>query len=61
MDWSKIEKLIERKANKWDDSIILKWRKAKSVPKDHILVIGQMPDDETVKGPSADPLCESLG
>jgi len=50
MDWNKIEELINNRSNKWDDSIILKWRKAKSVPKDHILVIGQMPDDETVKG-----------
>lgn len=48
--WNIIEDLIEKKSNKWDDSIILKWRKAKAVPKDHILVIGQMPDDETVKG-----------
>jgi hypothetical protein len=50
MDWSKIETLINQRSNKWDDSILLKWRKAKDVPKEHILVIGQMPDDETVKG-----------
>lgn len=51
MDWSKITKLIDDKANKWDDSILLKWRKEKQeIPKDHILVIGQMPLDETVKG-----------
>ena len=50
MDWSKIEKLIERKANKWDDSILLKWKPAKNIPDDHILIIGQMPLDETVNG-----------
>lgn len=51
MDWSKITDLIEKKSNKWDDSILLKWRKPKiKIPEDHILVIGQMPFDETVKG-----------
>jgi hypothetical protein len=50
MDWSKIVSLIDQRSNKWDDSIILKWRKAKAVPKDHILIICQMPEDETVKG-----------
>ncbi len=40
--------LISKKSNKWDDSILLKWRKPKSVPKDHILIVGQMPDDESV-------------
>ena len=51
MDWSKITDLIEKKSNKWDDSILLKWRRPKiKIPEDHILVIGQMPFDETVKG-----------
>ena len=51
MDWSIITDLIEKKSNKWDDSILLKWRKPKiKIPEDHILVIGQMPDDETVHG-----------
>ena len=50
MEWSIIEGFIENKSNKWDDSIILKWRQAKKIPKDHILVIGQMPHDETVEG-----------
>jgi len=50
MDWGIIEDLIERKANKWDDSTRLKWRPAKKVPEDHILIIGQMPLDETVNG-----------
>lgn len=50
MDWGIIEDLIERKANKWDDSIILKWKPAKKIPKDHILIIGQMPEDETTNG-----------
>jgi len=47
----RIKYLIECKANKWDDSILLKWRREKQeIPEDHILVIGQMPDDETVNG-----------
>ena len=51
MDWSIITDLIEKKSNKWDDSILLKWRKEKqSIPNGHVLVIGQMPDDETVNG-----------
>lgn len=51
MDWSIITDLIEKKSNKWDDSILLKWRKSKiKIPEEHILVIGQMPDDETVNG-----------
>jgi len=50
MNWNKIEALIEEKANKWDDSIILKWKPAKNIPEDHILIIGQMPLDETVNG-----------
>ena len=46
-----IQQLIKDKSNKWDDSILLKWRKPKiKIPEDHILVIGQMPDDETVHG-----------
>ncbi len=50
MNWDLITNLIDDRFNKWDDSIILKWRKAKNVPKDHTLVIGQMPKDETVEG-----------
>ena len=52
MDWSIIEDLIEKKSNKWDDSILLKWRPAKNVKnrEPFILVIGQKPEDETVKG-----------
>ena len=51
MKWNNITNLIERKSNKWDDSILLKWREPKGdIPEDHILVIGQMPDDETVNG-----------
>ena len=46
--WSIVDKLKKDKANKWDDSILLKWRKGKRTKSDHILVIGQMPDDETV-------------
>ncbi len=46
-----IKELIERRANKWDESILLKWRKPKvSIPDDHTLVIGQQPHDETVNG-----------
>ena len=50
MDWESIIELRNTKPNKWDDSVLLKWRNAKGIPDDHILVIGQMPDDETVHG-----------
>ena len=50
-NFDKIIELRDAKANKWDDSILLKWRKPKKeIPDDYILIIGQMPDDETVKG-----------
>ena len=42
--------MINRRANKWDDSILLKWGDAEKVRKDHILIIGQTLNDETVKG-----------
>jgi hypothetical protein len=45
-----INDLIDFRANKWDDSILLKWKDAKNVRDDHILIIGQMPEDETVNG-----------
>ena len=46
-----VKNLITNKANKWDDSILLKWRKPKKeIPDDYVLIIGQMPNDETVKG-----------
>lgn len=48
--WGQIEKMITDRTNKWDDSILLKWERAKNVPDDHILIIGQMPEDETVYG-----------
>ena len=49
-EWNDIQDMIERRANKWDDSIMLKWPDAKDVKADHILIIGQMPEDETVMG-----------
>jgi len=49
-DWVSIQELRKTKPNKWDDSILLKWRDSKNVKDDHILIIGQMPDDETVNG-----------
>ena len=49
-EWNEIEDMVERRANKWDDSIMLKWPDAENVKKDHILIIGQMPEDETVMG-----------
>lgn len=48
--WDTIQDMVQRRANKWDDSILLKWKDSKGIPDDHILVIGQMPDDETVHG-----------
>ena len=50
MDWNSVVELRNTKPNKWDDSILLKWKDSKNIPDDHILVIGQMPDDETVHG-----------
>ena len=49
-EWNEIQDMIQRRANKWDDSIMLKWPDAKDVKDDHILIIGQMPEDETVMG-----------
>merc|ERR1711991_984613 len=50
-DHNVINALIETKSNKWDDSILLKWRKPKiKIPNDHVLIIGQQPHDETVNG-----------
>ena len=49
-EWNEIQDMVQRRANKWDDSIMLKWPDAENVKKDHILVIGQMPEDETVMG-----------
>ena len=48
--WNTIQDMVKRRANKWDDSILLKWKDSKGIPDDHILVIAQMPDDETVHG-----------
>ena len=46
-----IHKWKEEKANKWDDSILLKWKKSKKeIPLDHVLIICQQPKDETVNG-----------
>jgi len=50
MNWNIITKLIKDKCNKWDDSIMVKWKKGKKVEQNHTLVIGQMPKDETVEG-----------
>lgn len=49
-EWDGIQDLVKARANKWDDSILLKFKDVKNVKDDHILVIGQMPDDETVNG-----------
>ena len=46
-----IHNWIEERANKWDDSILLKWKKSKKeIPSDHVLIICQQPKDETVHG-----------
>jgi len=49
---SDISELIKSKSNKWDDSIMVKWKDdlRKNFPKDHVLVIVQQPKDETVDG-----------
>lgn len=47
-DSDNIIDLIANKSNKWDNSILLKWRKPKNVLNNHILIVGQMPDDESV-------------
>lgn len=49
-EWNYVNDLIKERANKWDDSIMLKWKEAKNIKDDHILIIGQKPDDETVNG-----------
>jgi len=49
-EWNEIQDMVERRANKWDDSIMLKWPDAKNVKDNHILIVGQMPEDETVMG-----------
>jgi len=46
---NEIKSLILRRANKWDHSIVINgWNEVEDLKDDHILVIGQMPDDETV-------------
>lgn len=46
-----IQEMVKTRANKWDDSILLKWKDSKEVIRDdHILIIGQTPNDETVNG-----------
>ena len=49
-EWNEIQDMVNRRANKWDDSIMLKWPDAENVKDDHILIVGQMPEDETVMG-----------
>lgn len=50
LEWKEINDMIQRRANKWDDSIMANWKEAGEVKKDHVLIIGQMPEDETVHG-----------
>lgn len=48
---NEIKSLILRRANKWDQSILINgWDEVDDITDDHILVIGQMPGDETVDG-----------
>lgn len=49
-EWNYINDLIEERANKWDSAELFKWKEAKHIKNDHILIIGQMPEDETVHG-----------
>lgn len=50
LEKKEIADMIARKSNKWDDSERIVWPDALNVKDDHILVIGQMPEDETVHG-----------
>ena len=49
-EWNDIQDMIERRANKWDNAGLFKWTEPFNIKKDHILILGQMPEDETVKG-----------
>ena len=52
VDWSVIETQINERVNKWDakGGVVSgpNWSEASSVKANHILVVGQMPTDETV-------------
>ena len=48
LEVQELQSLIKNKANKWDGSILLKWKDAKRVRDNHILVLGQMPHDQVV-------------
>ena len=50
LEWKEIQDMIDRRANKLDDSIMANWKEPTKVKDDHILIIGQMPEDETVHG-----------
>jgi len=50
-EWNEIQEMVSRRANKWDSAELFKWEEATGKLKDdHILIVGQMPEDETVKG-----------
>jgi len=50
-EWNEIQEMVNRRANKWDSAELFKWEEATGKLKDdHILIVGQMPEDETVKG-----------
>jgi len=45
-----IQEMVNRRTNKWDITHTDKWEEISDVKDDHILIIGQTPNDETVKG-----------
>jgi len=50
-EWNEIQEMVSRRANKWDSAELFKWEEATGKLKDdHILIVCQMPEDETVKG-----------
>ena len=49
-EWNEIQEMINRRVNKWDSVEGFKWKEVNELKDDHILIIGQTPDDETVKG-----------
>tara|TARA_X000001382_G_scaffold119651_1_gene100627 strand:- start:21287 stop:22261 length:975 start_codon:yes stop_codon:yes gene_type:complete len=45
---TKVKEFKTERVNKWSESKDLQFSRVKNIPKDHILILGQMPGDETV-------------